>query len=80
MLRTAFLALAFAAAGLVAGCSTPCDKTRTCSLDSSKNVCDGNSFAACTEANAGERITCPNMGTTRYAVCTPSGWTFQSSP
>ena len=65
-------------ASALTACSTPCDASRVCTLDGQGQLCDGNAFIACGAANANERVQCGhNSG---VSVCTPGGWTFQSSP
>ena len=70
------LALTPSAVGL-AGCGTPCDASHQCVLDTSQALCDGTSYVACSDSNRNEEVTC--VGTTpRKAVCTPSGWSFET--
>ena len=84
MIRTLSALLALALALMPAACGTVCDPAHQCAveLDSSDSgnfrLCDGTSFVACTDPQNTRRVACPGT-TPRSAVCTPSGWTFQTN-
>ena len=77
MIRTFLLAVALAAASLSA-CSQPCDSNHRCAINDTQEVCDGETWTACTAGNANQRIEC--VRTPRTAVCTTAGWTFENVP
>ena len=80
MLRALLVTAAILVGGaaVLPACSTPCDADRICTIDGEGQMCDGHSFVACGAANAGERVRCGRA--TRVGVCTPGGWTYQTSP
>ncbi|MSP63586.1 MAG: hypothetical protein EXR72_25225 [Myxococcales bacterium] len=75
MLRLLFATLTALA---IVGCTQPCDQQHLCALDGDRAICDGTHFRPCDDATRAEVVPC--VTSPRIAVCTPSGWTFQSTP
>ena len=79
MFRAVVSLLALLILPLAAGCSTPCDPSHTCVLQSDQQLCDGTAFVACGADNRNESVKC--IGTTpRWAVCSTTGWIIQQTP
>jgi hypothetical protein len=77
MIRAFLLSILVPVAGVgLSACGQPCDDSHICALDTDNQLCDGDSYVACSGGNRNQRVTCQK--TPKVAVCSPSGWTFEN--
>jgi hypothetical protein len=64
-----------------AACGPRCDHSSVCAVvgaGTAEQVCDGSDYRSCGDSNRGQMIPC--VHTPQTAECTPTGWTFTTTP